>query len=70
MQPHEVVEQLQDELLVVGHEAAAVETGEHGRQHFRRLGHVQSVPRRQAGRQQLRLLPQGAKKFRVEDLYR
>ena len=62
------MEQLQDELLVVGHEAAAVDPGEQRRQHFRRLGHVQPVAGRQAGGQQLGLLPQGAKKFRVEDL--
>ena len=62
------MEQLQDELLVVGHEAAAVDPGEQGRQHLRRLGHVEPVSGREARSQQLWLLPKCSKKFRVEDL--
>ena len=62
------MEELEDELLVVRHKAAAVDPGKHRRQHVGRLRQVQPVAGRQAGRQQLGLLPQGAEKLRIQDL--
>ena len=70
LQPHEVVEELEDELLVVRHEAAAVDPREHRRQHVGRLCQVEPVAGRQTGRQELGLLPKSTEKFRIQNLFK